>query len=126
MSLKKVASKHTPRLKVKFIKKGICYADNGVIVVRKPYSRANLFEYLHECAHAVLGHLKGSRTRYREEYEADRYVREVFRVEKLKVPKNTDKRQRAYIGECIYNAILHGAKTIELEPYKYAFGIDLS
>jgi len=94
MSLKKVAEKHTPRLKVKFIKKGICYADNGIIVVRKPYSRANLFEYLHECAHAVLGHLKGSLTRYREEYEADQYVRRVFSAEHLKVPPNTDKRQR--------------------------------
>ena len=126
MGLFKVAAKHTPRLKVKFITKGICYADNGIIVVRKPYSRANLFEYLHECAHVVLGHLNGSGTRYNEEYEADCYVRRVFMAEGLKVPKNTDKRQRAYIGECIHNALMHGAKTIEPEPYKYAFGVDFS
>jgi hypothetical protein len=126
MTLQKVAAKYTPKVKVKFIKSGTCYATPRAIEVFKPHNRAKLFNYLHECAHHVLVHHKRSEAVYNEEYEADQYTRRVFREEGLKIPPKTDKIQRAYVGECIFNALSHGAKIINPEAYKYAFNVDLS
>jgi hypothetical protein len=124
--LQKVASKYTPRVRVKIIKTGHCFANKNLIEVYKPLNRAKLFSYLHEVGHIVLRHHKRSQAVYNEEYEADRYARRVFRDEGLKVPPKTNRIQRAYVGECIYNAIRHGAKVIKPEAYKYAFNADFS
>ena len=125
-TLKEIALKYTPNIPVKFISKGLCYACEDHIEVYKPVSRAKLFNYLHECAHHVLKHHKRSEAVYEEEYEADGYARRVFRGEGLKVPPKTDKIQRAYVGESIYNAQAHGANRINPNAYKYAFNVDFS
>jgi hypothetical protein len=126
MTLQKVAAKYTPKVKVKIIQNGTCYATERTIEVLYPSNRAKLFNYLHESGHIHLMHHRRSQPVYNEEYEADRYARRVFRDEGLKIPPKTDKIQRAYVGEAIYNALRHGAKVINPKAYKYAFNADFS
>lgn len=126
MTLQKVATNYTPRVKVKFIQNGTCYATPRTIEVFKPHNRAKLFNYLHESGHIHLRHHRRSQAVYNEEFEADRYARRVFWDEGLKIPPKTNRIQRAYVGECIYNAIRHGAKVINPKAYKYAFNVDLA
>jgi hypothetical protein len=93
--------------------------------VPRPFTRQALYVFLHECAHIVLGHCdSSSKSRHRQEYEAERFAHEAMRRHGVPVPRRQSERAKRYVARKIEQAARRGAKRIDGEAAGFA-GIKL-
>jgi hypothetical protein len=92
-----------------------------LIQTPRPTTRCALYVFLHECAHAHLGHSHNSKTpRHVEEMEAEKWAHEKMREAGVPVPRKMTKRAKAYVGRKIQQAEARGAKHIDAQARRYA------
>lgn len=123
-----VAGKYTPMgysIKYRQSLSGLCWYDKKLIEAPNPVTARALAIYLHECAHAVLGHSKAkAKPVHRMEYEAYHWCFEVFRREGLEPhPKSVDRAQ-GYVRHKIQQALRRKAKYIDREAAVFAYGAE--
>jgi hypothetical protein len=72
----------------------------------------SLYVFLHECAHAHLGHSYNSKLpRHVEEMQAEQWAHEKMREHGVPVPRSQTKRAKAYVRRKIHSAISRGGQT---------------
>jgi len=100
---------------------GMHYGVSKIIHAPKPTTRKALYIFLHECAHAHLGHAhNGKAPRHVEEMEAEQWAHEKMRENDIPVPRSMTKRAKAYVGRKIRQAEARGAKHIDPAARRYA------
>lgn len=100
---------------------GMHYGQSKRILAPRPTTRKALYIFLHECAHAHLGHAhNGKAPRHVEEMEAEKWAHEKMREAGVPVPRSMTKRAKAYVGRKIRQAEARGAKHIDAEARRYA------
>ena len=97
------------------------YGTSKRICAPKPVTRKSLYIFLHECAHAHLGHAHNGRTpRHVEEMQAEQWAHAKMRENGVAVPKVMTKRAKDYVARKIRQALRRGAKTIDPAAKRYA------
>lgn len=87
----------------------------------RPVTRKSLYIFLHECAHAQLGHAHNGRTpRHVEEMQAEKWAHEKMRENGVAVPRSMTVRAKQYVARKIRQAKRRGAKHIDREAARYA------
>src|SRR5215471_20150287 len=81
-----------------------------------------LIHFLHECAHAHLGHSYGRRSapRHVMEMEAEKWAHEKMRENGVPVPRSMTKRAKEYVARKIDQAERRGAKKIDARARAFA------
>ncbi len=105
-------------------RKGLSGLHRGVakvIETPRPVTRKALYIFLHECAHAHLGHShNGKAPRHVEEMEAEKWAHEKMRENGIAVPRQMTKRAKNYVARKIKQAMARGAKRIDPEARRFA------
>lgn len=100
---------------------GLHYGQSKRIIAPRPVTRKALYIFLHECAHAHLGHAhNGNTPRHVEEMEAEQWAHAKMRESGVAVPRSMTKRAKAYVGRKIRQAERRGAKSIDPAARRYA------
>jgi len=100
---------------------GLHYGQSKRIIAPRPVTRKALYIFLHECAHAHLGHAhNGKKPRHVEEMEAEKWAHDKMREHGMPVPRSMTKRAKAYVGRKIKQAEVRGAKNIDPAARRYA------
>lgn len=100
---------------------GSCWADGKEIEAPRPATRKSLYVFLHECAHAQLGHQR-NKPSHVEELEAELWAHEKMREHGVPVPRTTTAQARSYVAYKIRQAEAHGARRIDPRARKFAKG----
>lgn len=80
-----------------------------VLVVPRPVTRRALHTFLHECAHIVLGHFRGTAgAAYKAEFEAERWAGATMRAAGIPVPRKDVRAGKRYVATHIWQALYHG------------------
>lgn len=119
-----IAMKHFPEGYTLEYRKSLSGRHNGKvkrIIAPRPVTRKALYIFLHECAHAHLGHYdNGKAPRHVEEMEAEKWAHEKMRDSGVAVPRSMTKRAKAYVAHKIHQAERRGAKKIDPAARRYA------
>ena len=119
-----IAMKHFPEgytLEYRKSLSGMHYGKSKRIMAPRPVTRKSLYIFLHECAHAHLGHAhNGNVPRHVEEMEAEKWAHDKMRESGVAVPRSMTKRAKAYVGRKIKQAKARGAKHIDSAARRYA------
>ncbi len=100
---------------------GLHRGVSTVIEAPRPVTRKALYIFLHECAHAHLGHAhNGKAPRHVEEMEAEKWAHEKMRENGIPVPRQMTKRAKDYVARKIKQATARGAKRIDPEARRFA------
>jgi hypothetical protein len=100
---------------------GLHYGQRKHICAPRPVTRKSLYIFLHECAHAHLGHAHNGKTpRHVEEMEAEKWAHQKMRENGVPVPKEMTRQAKAYVGRKIEQAKRRGAKQIDPEANRFA------
>jgi len=98
--------------------KGRAHINSRTIRVPEPTTRRRLYIIAHECAHVVLRHIN-TKSRHREEYEAERYAHHAMRRHGIPVPKKSTVAAKKYVAWKIRQAVRRGAKIIDREALRW-------
>lgn len=119
-----IASQYVPKGYVIEYRKSLSgrhYGTRKLIQAPRPVTRKSLYIFLHECAHAVLGHShNGKKPRHVEEMEAEKWAHERMREHGIPVPTSMTERAKRYVERKIHGAISRGAKHIDPAARKFA------
>lgn len=100
---------------------GVHYGSKKLIQAPRPRTRKSLYIFLHECAHAQLGHSHNGRMpRHVEEMQAEKWAHEKMRGHGIAVPRAMTKRAKQYVARKIRQAVKRGAKHINPQARKFA------
>ncbi len=100
---------------------GMHYGKRKLIQAPRPITRKSLYIFLHECAHAHLGHShNGKVPRHVEEMEAEQWAHAKMREHGIAVPRSMTDRARRYVARKIEQAHRVGAKKIDARARKFA------
>lgn len=95
--------------------------DMKLIQAPRPVTRKSLYIFLHECAHAHL-HRDYKPKAHVREMEAEKWAHEKMREHEIAVPRSMTVRAKGYVARKIRQAKRSGAKTIDREASRFAFG----
>lgn len=100
---------------------GVHWPERKHIEAPKPVTRKSLYIWLHECAHANLGHRRGGKKpAHVIELEAELWAHEKMRFHGIPVPRSMTIRAKAYVARKIRQA---GARAkIDPAATKFAKG----
>jgi hypothetical protein len=119
-----IASKYIPKgytIEYRKSLSGMHYGQSRKISAPRPVTRKSLYIFLHECAHAHLGHAnKGKVPRHVKEMEAEQWAHEKMRENGVAVPRAMTKRAKAYVERKIKQAVRRGAKRIDPRAKRFA------
>lgn len=99
--------------------------------VPRPVTRKSLYIFLHECAHAHLHYplwVAGNETKRKlplahvREMEAEKWAHDKMREHGVAVPRSMTHRAKRYVARKIKQARRSGAKRIDSEARRFAFG----
>jgi len=97
------------------------WGDRKLIQAPRPVTRKSLYIFLHECAHAVLGHsYNGKVPRHVKEMEAEKWAHAKMREHGVSVPRAMTKRAKQYVAYKIKQAERRGAKRINAQARAFA------
>jgi hypothetical protein len=97
------------------------YGHSKRISAPRPVTRKALYIFLHECAHAHLGHShNGRKPRHVEEMEAEQWAHAKMREHGVAVPRAMTKRAKDYVARKIRQAEKAGAKHIDPDARRFA------
>ncbi len=99
---------------------GRCRYRRKLLEAPRPVTRKALYIFLHECAHAHLGHGNGRVPRHVREFEAERWAHEKMRESGIPVPRSMTLRAKQYVARKIRQAKSHGAKKIDHKAAEFA------
>src|SRR4029077_2382287 len=100
---------------------GMHYGQSKRIIAPRPITRKALYIFLHECAHAALGHAHNGKTpRHVEEMEAEQWAHARMRENDIPVPRSMTKRPKPCVARKIVQAEKRGAKRIDPAARRYA------
>jgi hypothetical protein len=84
---------------------GAYWPERRIIQAPRPVTRKSLYIFLHECAHAVLGHShNGKKPRRIEEMEAEKWAHERMQEHGIPVPTSMSERVKRYVARKIHGA----------------------
>lgn len=84
---------------------GMHYGKSKLIKAPRPVTRKALYIFLHECAHAHLGHAhNGNFPRHVEEMQAEKWAHEKMREAGVSVHRSMTTRAKAYVARKIRQA----------------------
>jgi hypothetical protein len=97
------------------------WGSRKLIQAPRPITRKALYIFLHECAHAVLGHShNGKVPRYAEEMQAEQWAHAKMREHGVAVPRIMTRRAKQYVARKIGQAMQRGAKRIDPKARAFA------
>ena len=100
---------------------GTHYGGRKLIQAPRPITRKALYVFLHECAHAVLGHGdNGKVPRHVEEMQAEQWAHAKMREHGVAVPRSMTRRAKRYVAYKIRQAERRGAKRIDPDARAFA------
>jgi hypothetical protein len=118
-----IALKYVPAGYVVEYRKSLSgYCTKTTITAPRPVTRKSLYIFLHECAHAQLGHFDRKRPRHVEEMEAEKWAHRVMRENGVSVPRSMTRRAKSYVARKIRQARRRGARVIDTEAQRFAKG----
>lgn len=119
-----IAERYTPEgytIEYRKSLSGRHFGKRKLIQAPRPVTRKALYMFLHECAHAHLGHsCNGKIPRHVKEMQAEQWAHEKMREAGVSVPRSMTTRAKAYVGRKIRLAEARGAKRIDPEARRYA------
>jgi hypothetical protein len=102
---------------------GTHWGQRKLIQAPRPVTRKALYIFLHECAHAHLGHAhNGKAPRHVEEMEAEKWAHAKMREHGISVPRSMTRRAKQYVARKIRQAERRGAKRIDPSARAFAKG----
>lgn len=100
---------------------GCHWPDRKHIEAPKPVTRRALYIWLHECAHAILGHRRGGKKpSHVIELEAEQWAHATMRKHGVPVPRSSTINAKAYVARKIRQAEKSGAKRIDPRARAFA------
>jgi hypothetical protein len=97
------------------------YGRRMLIQAPRPVTAKSLYIFLHECAHAVLGHGDDKHTpKHVKEYEAETWAHGKMAKHGIPVPAEYTKRAKRYVAWKIMQAERRGAKHIDADARAFA------
>jgi hypothetical protein len=123
-ALQAIAMQYVPRgYTVEYCKAltGRYFSALMLIQAPRPVTPKSLYIFLHECAHANLGHSsKSSTPRHVQEYEAEMWAHAKMVKHGIPVPPEYTERARRYVAFKIMQAERRGAKRIDPQARAFA------
>jgi RES domain-containing protein len=100
---------------------GTHYGGRKLIQAPRPITRKALYVFLHECAHAMLGHSHKSKVpRHVEEMQAEQWAHAKMRKHGVAVPRSMTRSAKQYVAYKIRQATQRGAKHIDPKARAFA------
>jgi hypothetical protein len=100
------------------VEQSACLASRE-LAAASAWAGGSLYIFLHECAHATLGH-NGKVPRHVEEMEAEQWAHATMRKHGIAVPRSMTEQAKQYVARKIRQAVRRGAKRIDARAKAFA------